>query len=140
MTTYRIMRHNLHKFTYKIQKRQTLSENAIDVRYDFANAKLQLVDEGDIDVGNIWFSDGVYFNLNGFVNKQYWRIWRTESPHVAEPSYLHSPKVMVWAPISSKGIIGPFFREQTINAAKYLGILDEFVAIHYALDDKWNAS
>ncbi|GBL80111.1 hypothetical protein AVEN_29105-1 [Araneus ventricosus] len=47
---------------------------------------------------------------------------------------------MVCAAISSKGIIGPFFREQTINAAKYLGILVEFVAIHYALDDHWNAS
>ncbi|GBM99203.1 hypothetical protein AVEN_235221-1 [Araneus ventricosus] len=47
---------------------------------------------------------------------------------------------MVWAAISTKGIIVPFFREQTINAAKYLGILDEFVAIQYALDDHWNAS
>ncbi|GBL79930.1 hypothetical protein AVEN_28972-1 [Araneus ventricosus] len=47
---------------------------------------------------------------------------------------------MVWAAISSKGIIGPFFREQTINAAKYLGSLDEIVSIHYALDDHWNAS
>ncbi|GBN62464.1 hypothetical protein AVEN_192812-1 [Araneus ventricosus] len=47
---------------------------------------------------------------------------------------------MILVAISSKGIIGPFFREQTINAVKYLGILDEFVAIHYALDDHWNAS
>ncbi|GBN12631.1 hypothetical protein AVEN_132279-1 [Araneus ventricosus] len=45
---------------------------------------------------------------------------------------------MAWAAISSKGIIGPFFLEQTINAAKYLGILDEFVVFHYALDDHWN--
>ncbi|GBL86765.1 hypothetical protein AVEN_96006-1 [Araneus ventricosus] len=47
---------------------------------------------------------------------------------------------MVSATISSKGIIGLFFREQKINASKYLGILDEFVTIHYALDDHWNAS
>ncbi|GBL83397.1 hypothetical protein AVEN_110701-1 [Araneus ventricosus] len=47
---------------------------------------------------------------------------------------------MVWAAISFKGIIGPFFREQRINAAKYLGIVDEFVSIHYALDDHWKAS
>nr|GBL80998.1 hypothetical protein AVEN_251481-1 [Araneus ventricosus] len=47
---------------------------------------------------------------------------------------------MVWVVISSKGIIDSFFQEQTINAAKYLGILDEFMAILYALDDHWNAS
>ncbi|GBM51053.1 hypothetical protein AVEN_123868-1 [Araneus ventricosus] len=47
---------------------------------------------------------------------------------------------MIWAAISTKGIIGPFFLEQMINAAKYLGILDEFVEVHYALDDHWNAS
>ncbi|GBM61424.1 hypothetical protein AVEN_70781-1 [Araneus ventricosus] len=101
---------------------------------------LQLVDEGDIDVGNIWFSDEAYFNLDGFVNKQNWRIWGTENPHVAVPSSLYSPKVMVWDAISSIGIIGPFFREQTINVSKYLAILDEFVAIHYALSDRWNVS
>ncbi|GBN03038.1 hypothetical protein AVEN_181057-1 [Araneus ventricosus] len=39
--------------SYKIQTRQPLSVNAIDARYDFANAMLQLVDEGDIDVRNI---------------------------------------------------------------------------------------
>ncbi|GBL90647.1 hypothetical protein AVEN_219315-1 [Araneus ventricosus] len=66
----------------------TLSVNAIDARYDFANAMLQLVDEGDIDVGNKWFSDEAYFNLDGFVNKQNWRIWGTENPHVAVPSSL----------------------------------------------------
>ncbi|GBO15066.1 hypothetical protein AVEN_146567-1 [Araneus ventricosus] len=60
--------------------------------------------------------------------------------HVDVPSSLYSPKVMVWDAISCKRIIGPFFREQTINAAKYLGSPDKFVEIHYALDDHWNAS
>ncbi|GBL89968.1 hypothetical protein AVEN_178379-1 [Araneus ventricosus] len=83
MTTRRIMRHSLHMFPYKIQKREPLSVNAIDARYDFANAMLQLVDEGDVDVGKIWFSDEAYFNLDGFVNKQNWYIWGTENPHVA---------------------------------------------------------
>ncbi|GBN05193.1 hypothetical protein AVEN_143023-1 [Araneus ventricosus] len=95
MTTHRIMCHNLHMFPYKIQTRQPLSVNAIDARYDFANAMLKFVDEDDIDVGNILFSDEAYFNLDDFVNKQNWRIWGTENPHVAAPSSLYSPKVMV---------------------------------------------
>ncbi|GBN95091.1 hypothetical protein AVEN_109477-1 [Araneus ventricosus] len=83
MITHRIIS---HMFTYKIRTCQALSVKAIDARYDFANAMLQLVDEGDIDVGNIWFSEEAYFNFDGFVNKQNWRIWRTRNPHVAVPS------------------------------------------------------
>ncbi|GBO28265.1 hypothetical protein AVEN_178314-1 [Araneus ventricosus] len=95
MTKHRIMRHNLHMFPYKIRTRQPLNVNAIDARYDFGNAMLQLVNEGDIDVGNIWFSDEAYFNLDGFVNKQNWRFWGTENPHIAVLSSLYSPKVIV---------------------------------------------
>ncbi|GBN28516.1 hypothetical protein AVEN_259046-1 [Araneus ventricosus] len=83
--------------------------DATNARYDFANTMLQLVDEDDIDVGNIWFSDEAYFNLDGFVNKHNWRIWETENPLIAVPSCLYSPKVKVWAAISYKGIIGHFF-------------------------------
>ncbi|GBM86390.1 hypothetical protein AVEN_271682-1 [Araneus ventricosus] len=52
---------------------------AIDARYNFANAMLHLLDEGDIDVGNICFSDEVYFNLDGFVSKQNWYIWEPKT-------------------------------------------------------------
>ncbi|GBN12972.1 hypothetical protein AVEN_183797-1, partial [Araneus ventricosus] len=77
MSTHRIMRHNLHMSPYNIQPRLPLSVNATDARDDFSNVMLQLVDEGDIDVGNIWFSDDPYFNLDGFVNKQNWSICGT---------------------------------------------------------------
>lgn len=140
MSTHRLMRHSLQMFPYKIQTHQPLSPNAINARYNFANAMLQLVDDGELDVGNIWFSDEAYFHLDGYVNKQNSRIWRSENPHIAEPASLHSPKIMVWAAVSSKGIIGPFFREQPINAVRYLGILEEFVTIHTALKDRSNAS
>ncbi|GBN32900.1 hypothetical protein AVEN_231834-1 [Araneus ventricosus] len=118
MITYRIMLLTLHMFPYKIQTYQPLSVNAIDALYDFVSAVLQLVGEDDIDDGNIWFSDEAYFNLDGFVNKQNWRIWGTENLHVAVPSSLYSPKVMIWASISSKGIIGPFFSRANYKCCK----------------------
>ncbi|GBO04801.1 hypothetical protein AVEN_203888-1 [Araneus ventricosus] len=46
MATHCIMCQNLHMFPYKIQTCQPLSVNAIDARYDFANAMLQTVDFG----------------------------------------------------------------------------------------------
>ncbi|GBP58579.1 hypothetical protein EVAR_40862_1 [Eumeta japonica] len=45
----------------------------------------------------------------GFVNRQNCRYWHSENLKHQKP--LHSPKVTVWAAISSRGIIGPFFFE-----------------------------
>lgn len=139
-STYRLMRQSLHLYPYKIQTRQPLSAAAFAARETFANDMVQRIDDGDMHVGSIWFTDEAYFYLDGFVNKQNWRIWGTENPHVAVPSSLHPQKVLVWAAISSKGIIGPFFRSETITASRYLDILREFVAVQTALDDTANTS
>ena len=72
------------------------------------------------------------FHLDGFVSLQNSGIWGSENPHVTEPLSLHSPKI-------SKQI-GPFFLKQPIIVVQYLGILEEFVGIHAALDDHLNAS
>ena len=69
---------------------------------------LQL-DDGEHDIGNIWFSDEAYFQLDGFVNKQNSRIWGNKNPHIAELSLMHWPKIMVPVSVSSRGIIGLFF-------------------------------
>ena len=74
---------------YKIQIHQRLSRNAINARYNFENTILQLVDDGELDVGNVWLSVEAYFHLDGFVNKQNSRIWGSENSYIAEPSSLH---------------------------------------------------
>ena len=56
------------------------------------------------------------------------------------PSSLHSPKIMVWTVVFSKGIIGSFFRKQPINPIRYIEILEEFIGIHTALEDSSNVS
>lgn len=53
---------------------------------------------------------------------------------------LHPPKVMVWAGISSKELIGPFFWRQTILSEVYLDILRGFVTVHNALEDSEDTS
>lgn len=107
MTIYHIMCHSIHMFPYKIQICQSLNEDAIHACRNFADAMLQFLDESETNIGNIWFSDELYFHLDGFVNKQNWDIWGTENPHVA--SSLHPAKLMVLAMISFKGIIEPLF-------------------------------
>ena len=83
---------------------------------------LQITDESKIGVGCLWFTYEVHFHLEGFMNKQNWRIWGTENPSLSTAKLLHSPKINVWAGLFSKGIIGPFFiftHFETINSFRY---------------------
>ena len=75
MSTHRPISHILHLFPYKIQTHQPLNLNAINARYNFANFMLQLVDDGEPDDGNIWFSDEAYFYLNGSSTSKTREFW-----------------------------------------------------------------
>lgn len=49
-------------------------------------------------------------------------------------------EITVWAALSSRGIIEPFFLQVTVNYSRYAEILHEFVAIHNALEVALEAS
>ena len=89
----------------------------------FANDMLQKLDTCEFDAGNIWFIHKEGFFLDGFVHKQNWCIWGRENSHVAVPSSLYPPKVIIWTIIFSRGSIEPFL---TITTTKYLAILHVF--------------
>lgn len=139
ISAHRIMCHSFHLFPYKIQTLQTLNAAASNARETFANAMLQQPDAGEIDVENIWFSDEAHFSLKDFVNKHNWRIGGTENPDVAVASHRHSHKDMVLSSVSSKSLIKPFFRRQTITAALYLDIVHAFLEVQNELKPRGNS-
>ena len=57
----------------------------------------------------IVFSDEAHFDLGGYVNKQNYRIWGTENPHVYMEKPTHPKRLTVWCGFWSGGIIWPFF-------------------------------
>ncbi|GBN94833.1 hypothetical protein AVEN_207844-1 [Araneus ventricosus] len=59
-----------------------------------------MIDNEGFDVGCIWFTDEAHFHLNGFVNKQNWRFWVSENPHLCEEKPLHSPKLIAWVALA----------------------------------------
>ena len=77
-------------------------------------------------------SDGAYFDLGGYVNKQNCRIWDTEIPHAYIEKPTHPKRVTVWCRIWCRGIIRPFFFENgqeeavTVNGDRYRALLNEF--------------
>ena len=120
----RILKEELHMCPYKIQLYQPLKECNVIRRFDFANTLVEKIEREDFDVNRIWFSDEAHFQLHGYVNKQNWRHWGKENPHLAVASPLHSQRVTVWCALSSKGIVGPIFIEGNVTAPKYKEILE----------------
>jgi hypothetical protein len=104
---------------------QHLKQSDIESRLTFA----QWIREHDNIVNDIWFSDEAHFYLNGIVNKRNSRYWGSEIPNLYLEKPVHGEKITVWAAMSSKGIIGPFFFEnetsktQTVNSTRYLELL-----------------
>ncbi|GFW39750.1 putative transposable element [Trichonephila clavipes] len=76
----------------------------------------------------ILFSDEAHFSLNGYVNKQNYRIWSEANPQV----YLHPEKLTVWCALWAGGIIGPYFFKNneghnvTVNGDWYRVMITNF--------------
>ena len=78
-------------------------------------------------------SDEAHFDIGGYVNKQNFRFWGTENPHVYIKKPTHPKRVTVWCGFWSRGIIGPFFFENeqgeavTVNSDRYRIMLNKFL-------------
>ncbi|GFX44833.1 tricarboxylate transport protein, mitochondrial [Trichonephila clavipes] len=53
----------------------------------------------------ILFSDEAHFWLNGYVNKQYYRLWSEANPQVFVETLLHPEKLTVWCALWAGGIL-----------------------------------
>lgn len=115
-------------FPYKVQLQQPLTQSNFDQRFNFANDVLELIRNKTTDVKRIHFSDEAYFQINGYVNKQNYRYWGTENPHLSVIRPLHPQKVSVWCAISHGGIIGPFFLSKYVDQHVYRDeVLNKFI-------------
>jgi len=125
---HRILHKDLKLHPYKIQLVQELKPQDAIQRLEFVNQAIER-----LQTFNILFSDEANFHLNGHVNKQNCRYWSAINPKCKHQKPLHSPKVTVWAAMSSRGIIGPYFFEDergralTVNSERYVRMLDEFL-------------
>jgi hypothetical protein len=51
------------------------------------------------------------------------RFWASENPRVIHEKVRHAPGITVWVTISSHGLLGPIFFEETVNSERYLSKL-----------------
>lgn len=126
-TVHRILRKDLGIFPYKIQVAQRLQEYDIERRLEFANTMCEMIDREHFDVNKIIFSDEAHFYLDGYVNRQNYRIWGSQKPEITVTKPLHPDRVTVWAGLCSKGILGPYFTPdgEYVDQFVYHDILEE---------------
>jgi len=125
-TVFNALREDLGLFPYKVSVRPHLNEGSSERRFQFAETLLGMLQSGEI-TGKIWFTDEAHFHLNGYVNKQNYRIWGTENPHEVIEATLHPQRLSVFCAIGAGGIVGPFFTQERMTSQWYLGLLRDRV-------------
>ncbi|PSN47408.1 hypothetical protein C0J52_19199 [Blattella germanica] len=93
---------------YKLQLLHQLKPNDKQQRYEFCSRVQQVMDEDEIFVDRIIFSDQATFHTNGRVNRHNCRIWGTQNPRNFVEYERDSPKVNVFCAVSSRKLYGPF--------------------------------
>ena len=89
----------------------------------FGKTIFEMIDNDQFDFIMLWCSDEAHFQLDGYVNRQNWRIWGTKNPHFSIEKTLHPEQETVWCALSNRGIVGQIFFEQTVNSARYMEAL-----------------
>ena len=111
---------------------QKLSKQNKAERQSFASWFLKKSAENQNFIHSIWFSDEAHFHLDGTVNSQNNRIWSDNKPETAQEKPLHSSKVTAWCALSSQGVIGPLWfqdsnkKTATVNQERYQAVLEQF--------------
>ncbi|XP_076316060.1 uncharacterized protein LOC143228684 isoform X1 [Tachypleus tridentatus] len=103
-----------------------LNEDDPDRRFESCEWYLARCAGNDEFPLKIVWSDEATFKLNGSINRHNCTYWATENPHVTEEHHLNLSGVTVWCGLSARGLIGPFFFQDTITGLNYLNMLQEF--------------
>jgi len=112
---------------------------------------LRRVEESPELLDEIWWSDEATSHMNGTVNRPNCVYYWTTNPNVKEPVKMKSVGITIWAAVSSKVLIGPYFFHKetgnyigsvfdscTVNGKNYFKMLKEFFYPHcYDFSDQF---
>ena len=130
-TCRRVLVNDIRAYPYRIQTKQTLTASDKKQRSAMAVKMLEKIEEIPDFLNRLWTSDEAHFHLDGKANSKT-NVFRGSSrPNKVATKPLHSPKCMVWAAISARGIIGPMFIEESgaavaVTKERYVEVLKTF--------------
>ena len=112
---------------YKPRLLQALHEDDGDRRQEFCELMLEKFNPEPDSIDKIIWSDKAMFKLNGHINRHNSIYWSDVNPKVVMQHELNLPGVTVWCGISSAGIIGPYFFENTVTGNSYVDMLQNWL-------------
>lgn len=122
-TVRAILTRNKYK-SYKVSLTQEIFPDDKIRRLLFCEAMREKCNVDENFTFNVLFSDECSFPLHGIHNSSVTRYWSTENKHLHIAARTQYPqKLNVWVGILGNDIIGPYFIEGNLNAAKYLELL-----------------
>ena len=94
-----------------------------------------IINHEKVDAGfssKIILNDEAHFHLDGFVNRQNYRVWGSEKPRVISEKQMHPQRVTVWRGFWAGDIIGLYFfkneagQAAIVNGARYRDTITQF--------------
>lgn len=118
-----------HKYkSYKYQNHQEQQPNDPENRINFCERMFNLINDDEMLLRRIVFTDESTFMKHGQVNAQNFRYWSQENLHLYNATRTQYPEsVNVWAGLVGDRIVGPFFIDGTLTSEKYLRLLREYI-------------
>jgi len=98
-----------------------------DSRIEYGELMLGWHDDWPKLFENILWSDEAVFHIGGFVNRQNSHYLAAHDPEVTVEKMQNRPKVTLWSGMTATRVIGPYLLRDTMNAERYLEIVEDYV-------------
>ena len=112
---------------YKPTIVQLLNQFDRQRRLDFCRSMMSSIENGEVDLSTVLFSDESIFSLDRSVSSHNTYCWSESNPNHYVQRVMQPNRVVVWCALSCQHVIGPYFFESTVSAKSYLKMLREFV-------------
>ena len=124
-TVLRVLKKDLNIRPRKPHYVQELTPEDCDRRMEYGELMLGRHEDWPKIFENILWSDETVFHIGGFVIRHNCHYWAARDPGVTVEKMQNRPKVTVWRGMTATTVIGPYFLRDTMNAERYLQMLED---------------
>jgi len=124
---HRILKKTLNFKPWRPIRCHALKQEDYAKRRDFALQMLALQNNEPDLFKKIMFSDEASFFVNGCVTLRNCYFWGEKNPKILFKKTVGKERVTVWCGMTADRLIGPFLLNDTMNADRYLRMLEEDV-------------
>ena len=122
-TSYYLAMKQLHFKPYRPTLIVDLNEDDFNRRSEFCEVWLEKLENDPNLIDHIFWSDEANFNMNNAVNRHNCRYWARENPQIKYEIPNTRQGLTVWWGISSDGLVGPYFFNDTVTGPLYKEML-----------------